>query len=175
MSTKAKFQQVSLTDDEKDMLLTIYNKRRRFLVVVFTGLMAIAFVASFTSINARSLSAEWAKTNTPGVEGLKWIFNLLLLETIVISSGIYFYFKRALPYKRDAGLGLKEKVPYVIMRREYFPLTRQYFFAFDDPQLLHHEIDEDTYFSYLEGDTFNVFRGPKSKFVLKGDGKYSIL
>lgn len=175
MKAKTKFEQAKLTDDEKDMLLTIFNKRRRFLMAAYSGMIAVAFAVSFLSINARNLGAEWAEKHSPGVEGIKWMGNLIFLEFVVVGSGVYFYVKRVLPFKRDAESGIKEIVPHEIMQREYFPLSGQYFFRFDEPGHLHHEVDEETYFNYVEGQTFNVFRGIKSGFVLNGDGKYAIL
>lgn len=175
------YEKVPLTDDEKDMLLMVYHKRRKFLFTVYAVLISLAFFYSYRGIDTRSRYSgkvtRWEeKDDAKYISRFgMWMINLSFLELIVIGTGTVFWFKRVYPLKHDADSGLKEKVPYMIMRKEYFPLTNQFYVALDDPDYLHHEIDEDTYYSCAEGGFIYVYRGAKSKFVFEDNGRFTIL
>jgi hypothetical protein len=175
------YEQAPLTADEKDMLLTVYDQRRRLIFVVYTIFFALIFALSGRiDIRARYSNGvvRWEENN----EDAKYVsrfwmkmINFAFLETIVMSTGVYFWMKRVRPLKKDADMGVKEGVPYEIVKKEYFAVSGQYFFDIDDPAYLHHEVDEDTYNKLNEGDYFYIFRGVHSKFVFEENGRYTIL
>lgn len=174
-------QQVPLTNDEKDMLLTVYDQRRRLLFVVYIILFAIALALSRTGIDTRGRYSNtinyWEENEDAKYVSRfgMWMINIAFLETIIMSTGIYFWMKRVGPLKKDADMNVKEKVPYEIVKKEYFSITGQYFFDTDDPAYLHHEVDEDTYNKLNEGDCFYIYRGVHSKFVFEDNGRYTIM
>ena len=177
----AKYERIILTSDEKEFLLTVYDQRRRFIFAVYVILFAIAFAVSRFGIDIRG---RYSNTVTYWEEGDDarvisrfgmWMINLVFLETIVMSTGVYYWMKRVRPLKKDADTGLKEKIPFGIVKKEYFPVSGQYFFDLDDAVYLHHEVDEDTYATLNEGDTVYIYRGIHSKFVFEENGKYTIL
>jgi len=177
-----KYEQVPLSADEKDLLLTVYVQRKRLLLYVYVFLFGLIFFMSGYGIDTRSRYtgrvSRWEENNDDAKYvsrfGMRMI-NLTFLETIVLSTGIYFWMKRARPLKRDADMGVKEKIPYEIINKEYFAVSGQYFFDTSDPAYLRHEVDEDTYYKLNEGDYFYVYRGVHSKFVFEENGRYTLL
>ena len=103
------------------------------------------------------------------------IIAICFLEAIVVGTGIFVFLRRIQPFKADLKLGMKAKVPYVIVRKEYFPLTNQCYVGFDDPSYLHHEIDQDTFGQVNEGDVMYIYRGIKSKYTFEENGKFSLM
>ena len=47
------FEKVPLTEDERDLLMTVYHTRRRFLLTVYAILIAIGFATSFRGLDFR--------------------------------------------------------------------------------------------------------------------------
>jgi hypothetical protein len=174
-------QTVPLTVDDRNFLLSVYDQRRRLIFVVYLILFAIALPIS-RRIDYR---AKYSNTivrwgdNDPDAKyvsrtGMKLI-NLGFLGTIILGSGAYFWFRRVAPLKKDANLGVKEAVPFLILRKEYYAVSDQYFFAVDDPVNLHYEVNENTYHRLSEGDTFYIYRGIHSRFVFEESGRYTIM
>ena len=160
----------------------VYRKRRKFLFTVYAVLIFMAFYYSFRGIDtydrySGKLVQKWEEQDDAKYISRMgiWLIHFSFLELIVIGTGGVFWFKRVYPLKYDADSGVKEKVPYMIMRKEYFPLTNQFYVALDDPNYLHHEIDEDTYHSCVEVGFIYVYRGTKSKFVFEDNGRFTIL
>lgn len=172
---------VPLNEDEKNLLLDVYNTRKRFLILVYIGLISMALLASVKGLDYRSRYTgaihHWEDNDEAKYlpRFWMWMINFCFLETIVVSTGVYFWMKKVKPFKVDAKSGVKENVPYKIIKREYFPLTGQYYLGFDDPNYLHHEIDEDIYNRCTEGDFMYIYRGAASKFVFRKDGRFSLL
>lgn len=52
------YEQVPLTDDDKNLLLTIYNNRMRLLFSAYVILIAIAFFCSFKGIDYQAHQIE---------------------------------------------------------------------------------------------------------------------
>jgi hypothetical protein len=172
---------VPLTENEKDLLLMVYDTRRRLLFIVYAILISIAFACS-QRIDYRSRysnEVNYWQTNNDDAKfisrfGMK-VISFCFLESMVIGTGLFFLFKRVLPLKRDADSGVKEKIPYRILKKEYYSVNERYYFAIDDPALLHFEVGKNTYDSLSEGDEFYIYRGAKSRFVFENSGKYTIL
>ncbi len=165
------YEQVPLSADEKDLLLTVYDQRRRLLFVVYVFLFALAFSKSINGIFSWERNDDAKFISRFGTQ----IISIVFVETIFMSTGVYFWMKRVRPLKKDADMGVKEKVPYLIVKKEYYEVSGQYFFDIDDAVYLHHEVDEDTYYKMNEGDYFYVNRGVHSKFVFEESGRYTIM
>lgn len=175
------YETVPLTDDDKDFLLTIYDKRRRLLFVVYVILIAMALCFSFRGLDYRTRYSpkvnHWEDEEDSKYISRFWMWtiNLTFLELPVVGTGLYFLFHRVLPFKKDADSGVKEKVPYRIIRKEYYEATRQYFVGFDDVNYEHHEVDADTFNKCNEGDVMYIYRGAKSKFVFENNGRFTLM
>ena len=173
-------QQVPLTDNEKRFLLIVFRKRRHVLLSAYAICMVMAFLLCPRGNDIRTRGAaratHWEEQKDAriisriGMNVLKFFF----MGAILTSSFGYFYVRQVLAVKRDADSGIKERVPYTIVRKEYFPLTNQYFVAIDDPDYLHHEIDADTYAMCTEGDNIYLERTIKSKLVFEENGRFSL-
>ncbi len=160
-------EQVPLTTDERDMLLSVYQTRLRFMFLVYIIFFSKVLLLSFTGI----MFADGPF--------LPWLMTAMIrssfIDVILIISALYFLFVRILPFRYDARCGMKEKVSYTVVGKEYFPLTNQYYFALDHTEYLHHEVDEDTYNKCSEGDTIYLYRGIRSKYVFELNGRFSIV
>ena len=192
MAIQQSYLQVPLTDDDKDMLQTIYSARIRLFLITYTVLFIMALICGYCidSRDRRHLDkfsmyeynkthgiTKWEDTNEDkGISRMQMrIISISFLESVVIATGIVVFLRRIQPFKADLKLGMKAKVPYVIVRKEYFPLTNQCYVGFDDPSYLHHEIDQDTFSQVNEGDVMYIYRGIKSKYTFEENGKFSLM
>ena len=180
---------VPLTQEEKDTLLAVFDSRRRLLFSVYIIMIGFSIALSYWAVEHYlqhdqvlpgvyyEIYQPWEKNQDAAFVSKSgmWMINLTVLALILIPSGIYFYVKRALPLKRDADSGVKERVSYTIVRKEYFPLTGKYYFAFDDPDYLHHEVGEHLFNKCSEGSVMYIYRGARSRFVFENGGRFSIL
>jgi len=174
-------EQVPLTAEEKDFLLAVYDTRwrRYFLVYIFLFVLALMYGLRIDRRSQYTGETIHWEDNNPDAKYLSrfgmQMINLVFLEGMFMSTGIYFWMKRVSPLKKDADLGMKEKVPYIIVEKQYYNVSGQYFFAIDDPKLLRTEVDEDTYNKMKEGDTCYIYRGIYSKFVFEENGRYTLM
>jgi hypothetical protein len=97
------------------------------------------------------------------------------LEIPVILVALVTYTKRIATFKKDAKKGEKEPIAYKIIRKQYFGHTDQYFVSFDNPNYMHHEVDEAFYHNCSPGDYAYMYRAPLSKYVFDKGGRFSIL
>jgi len=169
---------VALNENEKDFLLLIYKKRRRFLATVYIGLLVVVIFISPVGTDYRRLEQQKIELKNEVPFGFWFgllMKNIVFPGSIITISFIFFYLKAVLPYKRDANSGVKEKIAYTITSKEYFPLTNQYYVTFDDPNYLHHETDQDTWDRSYEGGYFYIYRTIKSKFVFEDNERYTLI
>jgi hypothetical protein len=162
------YEKVPLTDEEKDMLLLIYRKRLRFFLTVNLILLGIIV---FQII--RFFGPDFGRRDFTEILGMIIVMDGIPLA-VISGTGLYVLFNRILPIKRDVDSGMKDKVPYQVIRKEHFYLTGQFYVALDDPDYLHHEIDEDTYHNLWEGCTIYLYRGTRSKYVFEENGRFTL-
>ncbi len=176
------YEQVPLTEDDRNLLMAVYKVRRRILLMACFFVMFMAFLGSQHGIDnydryTGKLVSRWEETydsrflNRMGI----WMVNIGFLEIPLGSCFLLIWYKKVRPITRDLKAGVKDIIPYQIIRKEYFPLTGRFYVALDDPNYLHHEIDEDTYYNCSEGGFIYVYRAPKSKFVFEESGRFIIL
>ncbi len=168
------YEHVPLTDDDKEMLFTIYDSRRRFLLIVYIILFVMVLFISLNGFGNEIFLMSFKKIMTILVISNRLIF-LCFLETVMMSTGLFFLFTRVLPFRHDIKSGIKEKIPYAVVKKQYFPLTNQYYLTLDDPEYLFHEIDEDIYNSVNKGDNVYLYKTINSKYVFEEDGRFTIL
>ena len=139
---------VPLTDDERAWLLTIYNTRLRNLLVAF---LASTLALTFISFSRLGFVIE-AMINDLILDGKEtwlvdqhflsgWYIKILIAILIAGIFSIMSYCFNMLPYKADAISGVKINVPIVIVKKERFPLTEQYFIWLAGFTEKHFEID----------------------------------
>ncbi|PQJ11569.1 hypothetical protein CJD36_007165 [Flavipsychrobacter stenotrophus] len=179
MNGERKVELVPLTEDDKEFLLTVYNVKRRFFFKVYPVLFVLAIFFG-SRIDYRSRYSwkvrRWEETDDSKFlsrGGMRTV-GICFLESIVIGTGLFHYYRKVLPYKSDVDSGVKEKIGYKIVRKEYFELIDKFYFAFDDPNHLHHEVDADTYHSCDEGDTMYAYRAVQSNHVFEENGRFNL-
>ena len=178
------YELVKQQPDETALLQTIYNKRFTFIISVYIALIVMAgrlvSPGLFTNVVGQQDPVEYQRIHTTDKDLGISPFQMVLLATLYIEGPIVitffvFFFTKVYTFRKDIKSGLKEKVPYVIQRKEYFPLTSQYFVALDDADYMHHEIDVDTYNQVSEGDYIYLYRTIYSKYVFENNGRFTIL
>jgi len=170
---------VPLDEEDRNFLLAIFYRRRRFLFSAYAVLILMVLFASVPRAGRRHAytSQSWREIDDSKYVsyGGMWAINLLVIGSIVMGPGIYILRRRVLAVKADVDSGVKEKVPYTILRKQHFPLTDQYFVWIDDPENLDHEISAETYYNCEEGDTLYIYRAAKSKLVFELNGRFELL
>lgn len=172
---------VPLTEGEKNFLMRVYRRRRRLMIRAYALIIPLVIACSIKSLDRISRRSykiiRWEEQDDAKfVSRLGMFFiNVAFLGGAVIGCGVYFYRTRVVRLKRDADSGVKEQIPYTINKKQYFPLTGQYFVWIDDPANLDHEIDEETFYNCEVGDVIYIYRAAHSKFVFEKDGKYEVL
>lgn len=156
-----------MNEDEKTHLWYIYNTRLRFWLISFLGMFCLAFGLCYSGDTRPQLDIEGKE-----IKAKKWD-NLTARQMRLVSfcfiglpiAGVAWvsYRKRLLPYKKDARRAEKELISYQIVRKQYFEHTGQYFVSFDDPNYMHHEVDEAFYFHCSPGDYAYMYRAPPIK------------
>lgn len=183
---------VPLNDDERAYLKTIYDTRFRLVVSAFAIMLVFALFKNpqinfsgkkMKHIPERGRNGRLYKREAYNYEifghdltGIEYYLvtngGLLLLLNVL---GIMTYLKAVNPYRKDLKLGMKEKVGYMIISKSYFPLTNQYYFNFDNPDLMHYEVDADLYNAACEGDTAFLYRAKYSKQVFEKNGRFTLM
>ena len=179
------YKQVALAPDEMNLLKIIYNKRFFFITAAYIAILSLSSRYSpfggllYNSLNNTDPEQYQYMHTTKkdlGISPFQMIlFSALYIEGPIIASFFIFFFTRVYPFRRDIKSGVKEVVPYTIVRKEFFPLTDQYYVALDDPDYMHHEIDEATYNKVNEGDYMYLNRAIHSKYVFEINGRFTIL
>ena len=155
-----------------------------FLAAAYIGLISMvqrmAAPSFFNDVFGRQDPTEYAYLHTTnkelGISPFQMILlNTAYLEVPIIATFFIFLFRKVLPFRKDIRCGVKEKVPYQIIRKEYFPLTNEYYVALDDPDYMHHKLDEATYSQVNEGDNMYLYRAIYSKYVFEINGRYTIM
>lgn len=176
------YEHVPLTGDDKSLLLTIYDSRRRFLFCVYVILIAIAFACSNrgTSYAGFAATAPYFEKGPNGNMIATERFHTLVIDLIVVqgllvASGLFFLFRNVLPFRKDVQCGVKEKIPFTVVRKEYFPFADKYYVWFDDQKYETHEVDAEAFNKVNEGDNLYLYRAIYSKYIFEMNGRFTLL
>ncbi len=174
MKSQPSYQQVPLNDDEKNLLLTIYRARLRMASVFYLVMLGIIMFYSITKVGSNRTNWNEKEDARLVSKVQMMLIGMAFLGIPTTCAGLYYFSKKVIPYRTDARNGLKNKVPYEIKRKEYFPLTDQYYFGLDDPLYLHHEVDAVLFQSCNEGDCIYLYRAPVSGYTFEMNGRFTI-
>lgn len=173
------YEWVPLSEDEKSWLMTAYSTKLRYLRFAFIGTVIILTLVSFSGFGF-FLQAFINDIFLGGRE--TWLVDQHFLSgwwiKLIISMALSFivcwlsYYNTIRPFKLDAQLGVKQKVPFKVIRKEYFPVTDQYFIALDNGRRF--ETDNDGFNGAVEGEKIFLFRTMKSKYIFTPDDKIRI-
>ncbi len=173
---------VPMDDDDKELLRRVYYRRRNLLFSAYAGLIFIGLLCSFRGTGMRLTSRHVTVTMTKRTEenaGLSkaqvWLINLLFIEGVVMSTGVFLYLRSVYPLRKDITNGLKEKVPHTILRKQYLPLTDQCYIWIDAPATPNYEVPAEYFTNCAEGDTFYLYRAARSKLIFQWNGRYELL
>jgi hypothetical protein len=171
-----------LTNNERDGLQEIVNIRRKLLLKAYSVLILIAAISAFKGfkrmIRGHNNDEKLYAYNIGSYHTTPLAMLLLgefFLESIVITSGIIIYWQTIHNFVKDLKTGVKEMVPYEILKKEYFEVNGKCYFKIDNPDHMHHEVDMDTFNRYSEGDTVYLYRTVYAKFYFDASGSYTIL
>jgi len=169
------YKTIPLSPDEKDLLHAIFVTRLRVLVSGFLLLESLFFVITLRMSFRRYKVDQYDLWDSQHIRHWTAIVfgGMLCLFFIIYCACIFF--KRVYPFYKDHKCGEKEIVPYLITRKEYFPITNQYFIGFDDPKYRFHQVDRDFYNKCYEGGTAYLYRAEHSKYVFENNGRFTLL
>lgn len=158
---------VPLAEEDHHLLMTIYGARKRLLIAAYTAMlpvMAYYSSLSFPSEKEMLVSAD-----------LMILINFLCIFIPVTIVIIIIYRKRIGCFKQDADGGVKYIIPHLVVNKQYFPITDQYFLGLDDPDYMNHEVDTDTFNSVQEGDTVPIYFARRSRYAFNMNGSFSMM
>ena len=160
-----------LSADEAAWLMKIYTLRKDnlfyagflrcmvfctiIITVVTNFIVAAGFV--FGALEGRSFFTTSAAAN------LFFCICLSFVVAVILCSVVYQYL--ILPYKSDALSGVKLKVPFTIASNEFYVITSQYFFRFENNYDKMYEVDKETYDSCEGGDATYMYQGINSGHI----------
>lgn len=162
---------VPIEDDEKKILMRLYQDRIRGTAKTALGLFVCAVVVLFSRaafvvpsiINDVFLGGKdtWlVNQHFLSGSGIKIPIAALLVVALVFFS----YRNGARPFLRDATDGYKCKVPFRIMRKQYYPVTGQYMLQFSRIREMV-EVDSATFDQCEEGGDLWFYRAVRCKYV----------
>ncbi len=143
---------VPLTADDRFVLETIYRSRIRTFFLVFGALTVLLVLRAGPYL---------ARLGSLSLEGLIGWFVLVFL---LLGPALGVFLSAIRPYRRDLRAGFKYCVDEVIIRKEYFPYTDQYFIALDDIRHMHHEVSPELYEQLEVGQSFPVYFAASSHY-----------
>ncbi len=168
-----------MTDEERAWFMYIYTARTkelrgwgfvRALVLWFAGIMVGYRITAI-------LHDGYFYDGVPMLT-MEHLFGGWGLKTILICGGatlncLLLYYYWALPYKEDAEAGVKERVPMVVVRKEYYPVTGQYFITLKGwPK--HLEVTEETYYNSTEGLPIMMERARKTAYLFGANDRVRV-
>jgi hypothetical protein len=169
---------VPLTADEKVLLMAIYQRHYKYL---WTGFLISTFILSFISFTPFGLKV-YAVIDDLVFDGKNtwminenylagWYYKIGIAALISGILGVLSYYTSVLPYRLDVDSGTKLKVPYLVDKKEYFPITGQYFVLLQGIEG-HYEVDAETYNKAEPGNTIYTSEAAKSKYIFSEDDEF---
>jgi hypothetical protein len=127
-----------LSPSEKELLLHIYYTRLRIFLLGYIPAISYASFSCFRlgyrdkfTGNFHNWTAEMGDYLVTRNQMI--VINMLFLVGPLLFLGYRVYRKHIASLKKDALNGVKQAIPYCIVRKSYFVHTHQYFISFDDP------------------------------------------
>jgi len=167
-----------LRETEKKWLQDVYNKEVSQLWRGFFGYLIVLVVFSLTpvgfviwgiaSIFIDPARHPWLLGDSPW-DG--WYYRLFIIAIISCGISVLYYINEILPFRRDILAGVKYRVPYYVIKKDYFPATGQYFVRLSGAQK-QSEVSEDTYNNCEVGYTVYVEQARYSKYIFSDDEDY---
>lgn len=168
-----------LTGDEKRQLMVLYYKQARRLFMILLSFSFVLIILSFTRFGF----LLYAMVNDLFMGGNDtWMVDQHFLSGWYIKIGIavlvsaalcaFSFFNIILPHKRDADSGMKCRMPFRIIRKEYFPVTGQCFVTLSGSDDRHCEVEEDIYKNCDEGDVVFLDMGFRSKYIFTNSDRF---
>lgn len=178
----SQYRQIPLSEDEKDLLLTIYQTRVRLFFTVYIILTAFALAYGFYYVDSRNSKTGkvyeyWEKNDDARFVSRTgmWMINFSFIELMLSVPGIFIVYKSILPFRKDIKSGMKDVVPYTIREKRYFALVDKYYFMLHDPHYPSHETDRDTFGAYEAEEVIDMYRARYSRYVFEVNDKFRLL
>jgi len=172
-------QSIPLSQDEKELLITIYRTRLHLFIGAFFTLfmMGILFGQRIDRKSGNSFSVQYGADKKDALlpRNQMKCLAILWLEIPILSVGTFIFSKRVNSLRKDIADGKKYCIYYTVIRKQYFPLTDQYFISLDDPDYLHHEVDASWYDHVSDGDAFPVYFSRFARYAFNKNGSYTLM
>ena len=160
---------VPLTEGEKEWLMNIYELRSKYyfqgglikcaLLWTVVAFPVYALVFAFHDI-LTSHANPWLAGS-----GIHHVSIILAIAALCVTvHSLILYYTWMLPFRSDALSGQKYIRQFAIERKEYFPVTGQYFIYIEGIEN-HLEVDASTYDKYEEGDRIPLKQAILTKYI----------
>lgn len=169
---------VPLSESETSFLKRVYEKRRRIMIRSCITFVPIMMIISIKGAERRPwYDVKYKRKDVAYYMGRKntYLMNLGVGLTLFSAIAVYINAVRINPLRKDIAAGMKQKIPYTITRKQYFPLTDQYYIWTDKIDNPDHEVDEATYYNCSEGDIIYIYQTPLSKLIFEKDGRHEVI
>ena len=168
-----------LAVDEKEQLADLYDQQTKRLFMVFLSFTFILSVISFTKFGFLA----YAMVNDLFLGGKdSWMVDQHFLSGWYIKVGVaalisailctFSFVNITLPHRLDATSGVKCRMPFRIMKKEYFPVTGQYFVTLSGTNDRHCEVEQEIFEKCEEGDVVYLDMAFKSKYIFTDSDRF---
>ena len=167
----AAYKQIPMTREDKEWMMTIYDLRyKNFLfpgTIHCTIYALVLFVVLSVAFAIFGFMGSGGNGSSFVGSALHFAWHHKVILSVCLSALLCWlaYNTLVLPYKKDAEEGIKLIVPFTVDRKEYYPVTGQFFIKFEGNNQKHFEVDADTYNSCEEGGIMNREMAPNSKHI----------
>ncbi len=160
---------VPLTEDEKNWLMNIYDLRFKnyfwggFVKCALLWTIAVAPVYALVFAFHDVLTGH----DNPWLagSGMHHLTIILIIIALCLSTHSFILYQNwMLPFRKDAESGQKYERPFTIERKEYFPVTGQYFIYIEGLEN-HLEVDASIYNRYDEGSQVMLKQAIQTQYI----------
>ncbi len=170
---------VPLTDDEKEWLLYIYTKKKKNLKILFGGNFLGLIFVTFTRIGyiiSIVISSVFTGGRAQNYLPFSWWYLKLAVDLALAALFTRLAYQNSmLPYKLDAESGVKRRAGFTITRKQFFPVTDQYFVWLKGGPRNNYEVARDKFDNCEEGGLLYMDQAIKSKYIFSEDDQFKVL
>lgn len=162
---------IPMTAEEKEWLMSVFKLRKaNIFPAAFFGCLLQYLVAMGALIFFYAFLHDaflW-----DGVSRFKWAWlfewlpidlGLVLLAGVITCVLAYYYW--ALPFRQDAVAGVKNRVGFKVLDKNYYPLTDQYFVKPDNRMDKYYEVSATIYNSCEVNGVLYMEQAPRSGYI----------
>ncbi len=107
------------------------------------------------------------------------LVGLLIYGSIAFVLGgiqmIILYIKRIIPLRKDLKHQTGIKIKLQVIRKQFFPLTNEYYLFFNDTNIPNIKVDSVSYNHYKDGDYYTIGQSKHSKIIFEDYERFDLV